>query len=203
MNSNNPKPAHKFGRFILKNGVSILMVVAIVAMLVSPDAKSWVLRQLMLTGIFNANIEHKSADVSNNSVVSFDFKDENGVLHTTKALKGKVVFINFWASWCGPCRAEFPSIETLYSKFKNNPAVYFLVINADEDISKAKTYLQKENFTIPFFQSNGAVPDAIYTGTLPTTVVLDKEGAIRFRHEGFANYASENFIKQIEELLKE
>lgn len=203
MSSERDNTSAKIIRLIRKNGFNILIGIAFVTMLVSPDAKSWVLRQLMFTGIFNANIEQTSSEVKDDSIASFDFIDENGEIHNTTSLKGKVVFINFWASWCGPCRAEFPSIETLYSKFKNNPNVYFLMVNADEDVTKAKVYLQKEKFTIPFFQSQGYIPEQIYAGSLPTTVILDKKGVIRFRHEGFANYASEKFNKQMEELLQE
>lgn len=203
MNSKRPIPTFKFVQFIRKNGFSLLMGIALVLLFVSPDAKSWVLQELMVTGIFNANIDEKGVDETETSVVYFNFYDEEGVIHSTNSLKGKVVFINFWASWCGPCRAEFPSIETLYSKFKNHPEVYFLMINADENVGKAKAFLKKENLNIPFFQLQGVIPDAIFTGTLPTTVVLDKKGAIRFRHEGLANYASEKFSKQMEKLLEE
>ena len=174
-----------------------------ITMLINPDAKSWVLQQLMLTGIFNANIEEKTADATTVSNVDFEFTDAAGVLHNTASLRGKVVFINFWASWCGPCRAEFPSIETLYTKFKNHPDVYFVMINVDDTPSKGTDYLQKKNFTLPFHQAASSISDEIFTGTLPTTVVLDKKGVIRFKHENFANYASEKFMKEIEELVGE
>ena len=201
--SNHSDTASKIWLFIKKHGVSILMGVALITMLVNPDAKSWVLRHLMVTGIFNASIEEKGTDTSKFSVTDFDFVDENGIVQNTSSLRGKVVFINFWASWCGPCRAEFPSIETLYQKFKDDPTVYFLMINADDDVSKAQRYMESEHFSIPLMKAGGAVPDVIYTGSLPTTVVLDKSGAIRLKHERFANYASDAFIKQIEELTGE
>ncbi|WP_313261610.1 TlpA disulfide reductase family protein [Sphingobacterium sp.] len=64
-------------------------------------------------------------------VLKNEFCDEKGNIQNTSSLRGKVVLISFWASWCPPCQAEFPSIETLYSKFKNNPDVFFLTINQD------------------------------------------------------------------------
>lgn len=114
-----------------------------------------------------------------------------------------MVFINFWVSWGSSCRAEFPSIETLYSKFANNPDVFFLTINEDSDLSFGKGYLNEEKFTIPFYNSNCNVPPEIYTGSLSTTVVLGKSAKIRFQHEGFSNYASDKFVKQMEELIGE
>lgn len=200
--SKDKSPASKW-QYIKKNAFTILMVIALGVMLISPNAKSFVLRQLMVTGIFNASIDKKDSDVSTQLAHDFDFKDDKGKAYNTSSLRGKVVFINFWASWCPPCRAEFPSIEELYSNFKNEPSVFFLTINEDQDIAKANTYLKKEKISVPFFKSNGNIPSIIYTGTLPTTIVLDKKGKIRFRHEGFANYGSDKFIKQIQGLINE
>lgn len=196
-------PANKFLRFLRKNGFSILMGIALVVMLISSDAKSVVLRQLMRTGLFNASIDDKGSANSNPQAVDFDFIDQMGNVQNTTSLRGKVVFINFWASWCPPCRAEFPSIEKLYSKFKNNPNVFFLMINEDSDPAAADGYLQKEKYSVPFYKSRGNVPSEIYTGALPTTIVLDKKGKVRFKHEGFADYGTEKFEKQIETLIKE
>ncbi|GAA4799986.1 hypothetical protein GCM10023231_30930 [Olivibacter ginsenosidimutans] len=196
-------PTRKLWQFIRKNGFSMLVGIAIVILLVNPDAKSWILRQLMVTGIFNANISQKTFDATSTSTVDFDFEDEKGTVQNTSSLGGQVVFINFWASWCPPCRAEFPSIEKLYSKFKNNPDVFFLMINEDNNLAAAKAYLEKEKSSIPLYKVEGNVPDVIYSGTLPTTIVLDKNGKVRFHHEGFANYGAEKFVKQLEELIQE
>lgn len=192
---------NKYWRYFKKNGFTILMVVFIGAMLFSPDAKSFVLRQLVSTGLFNPNMDKKSEDIA--SVNDFDFADENGNILNTLSLRGKVVFINFWASWCPPCRAEFPSIETLYSQFKDNPDVFFLTVNEDSDLAKGRAYLDNENFSVPMYQSISNVSSEVYSGTLPTTLVLDKEGVIRYHHTGIANYASGKFIRQMEELIDE
>lgn len=196
-------PANKLWQYIKKNGFTVLMVILIGVMFVSPNAKSFMLRQLMATGLFNASIDTKVADSKKTANVDFDFSDENGGVQNTSSLRGKVVFINFWASWCPPCRAELPSIETLYSKFKDNPDVFFLTVNQDDDLATGRAYLKKEKYAVPLFTVNGNVPKEVYAGVLPTTVVLDKSGKIRYHNAGFANYASDKFLKQIEELIKE
>ena len=163
------KPAaNKVWQYIRKNGFTILMVMFIGVVFVSPDAKLFVLRQLMATGFFNASIDDKGPDNANYANLDFDFSDEKGSVQNTSSFRGKVAFINFWASWCPPCRAELPSIEALYAKFKDNPDVFFLTMNEDSDITTAKAYLNKENFSLPLFRSNGNVPKKIYTGALPT-----------------------------------
>ncbi len=194
-------PPNKSLQYVKKNAFTILMLIFIGVMFVSPDAKSFMLRQLMATGLFNASIDKKSADIS--SANDFDFSDEKGNIQNTTSLRGKVVFINFWASWCPPCRAEFPSIEKLYSRFKDHPDFFFLTINEDSDIATAREYLNKEKFSVPIYTSNGGVPVEIYSGALPTTIVLDKDGNIRFHHTGFANYASDKFVKQMEDMIRE
>ncbi|MCH5715593.1 TlpA disulfide reductase family protein [Niabella hibiscisoli] len=197
------KIAEKSGRnFISKHGFTLLMGLIIITLFVSPEAKSWVIQQLMRTGLYNVKIEKKAAAIPQLES-GFDFEDEKGGVQNTASLRGKVVFINFWASWCPPCRAEFPSIETLYARFKNNPEIFFLMINEDDDWAAGKGFLAKKNYITPMFKTKSTVPAAIYNGTLPTTLVLDKTGKVVFRHEGFANYASEDFINQVNTFIKE
>ncbi len=205
MKNNNQKETSKknFPQYIRKNGLSILLGIGLVVMIASPDAKSWVLKQLMITGIFNANIDNKNSEETFEKVADFKFKDENGNTANISSLQGKVVFINFWASWCPPCRAEFPSILSLYEKYKTNPNVYFLMVNEDENVSAAKSFLEEEHYPFPIFKIDGMIPSGIYSGTLPTTAVLDKKGRIRYHHEGFANYGSKKFIKQIDGIVNE
>lgn len=192
----------KLGCFTRKKGLTILIGFAVGIMLISPESKSWLLRQLMHTGLFNAEIENKPPVILDQRPLDFDFEDIQGVVQNTASLRGKVVFINFWASWCPPCVAELPSIEALYLKFKDDDNAFFLMANEDGDLEVAKTFLEKRDYTVPFYKVKN-IPDLLYSGTLPTTIVLDKQGGIRFQHKGFANYASEKFIKQMEGLLKE
>lgn len=194
---------NKTWKFIKKNVFTIVMIIIVVILFVSPDAKSFVLRQIVATGLFNASIDKKDVDTANLVNVDFDFVDEVGNLQNTSSLRDKVVFINFWASWCPPCRAEFPSIEKLYTQFKDNPDIVFLNINEDSDPAAGKAHLDKEGFTVPMYQSSRNVPSEVYSGTLPTTVVLDKNGIVRYHHTGIANYASNKFVRQIEELINE
>lgn len=195
-------PSNKL-QYIKKNAFAIFMVIAVGILLVSPDAKSFVLRQLIRTGIFNASIDKKDTDTARMTNTDFTFTDAKGSIQNTSSLRGKVVFINFWASWCPPCQAEFPSIETLYNQFKNNPDIFFLTINEDNDPALGKAYLEKEKLSIPMYKSSRNVPAEMFSGSLPTTVVLDKNGKVRLHHTGFANYASDKFVKQIKELINE
>jgi thiol-disulfide isomerase/thioredoxin len=186
--------------WLRKNWFTFLMVLSLVVLTVSPSAKSWVMQQLLSTGVFNVDINKES--VSNTPAnTSFSFTNSQGIVTSTASLKGKVVFINFWASWCPPCRAEMPSLNELYNKLKDDDRFVFLFINEDDDNMKAKKYLDKSRYDIPLLRRSGNVPSEIFNGTLPTSVVLNKEGKIVFHHTGMAGYNTDHFIQQLKELL--
>ncbi len=165
----------------------------------STDARAWLLQQIVRSGLFNAEIKKEAP--ANVAPVAFSFYTADGKLVSTSDLKGKVVFINFWATWCPPCRAEMPSLQALYDQFKNDNRFVFLFINEDEDKAKAVRYLQKEGHTFPLITRAGAVPAEVYSGTLPTTVVLDKEGRVAYKKDGIANYNTQKFKKLLQSLL--
>lgn len=185
---------------VKKRGLSVLLISFLIIIVFVPDAKSLLLQQLVSAGLFNAEI--KKEGVNNlPQTASFSFTDSAGTTATTAGLKGKVVFINFWASWCPPCRAEMPSLDELYKKLQNDDRFVFLFINEDEDKSKAIKYLEKNHFTIPLYSRLGDVPNEIFSGTLPTTVVIDKDGKVVLKHEGLAGYNTDAFIRQLKDLL--
>src|SRR5690606_21251576 len=117
--------------FIKKNATTIIMVFIVGLIFFNPNAKSFFIRQLMHTGLFNARIDSKNTTALSKESSYFQYEDERGNIYNTESLRGKVVFINFWASWCGPCIAEFPSIETLYTEYKDHLGIEFLLLNED------------------------------------------------------------------------
>ncbi|WP_336732568.1 TlpA family protein disulfide reductase [Chryseobacterium sp. VD8] len=193
---------NKFPLWIRKNWSTVIMIAVLILLWVNPDAKAWVMRQMISTGLFNSKIEEKT---ENSSLLppNFSVKNERGEIIETSQLRGKVVFINFWASWCPPCRAEFPSVQKLYDRYRSNEDMVFLTVNLDDEMILGKKYLQKEKFSIPFLVPNDSIPKELYSGSIPTTTVLDKTGKIRMHHSGMADYSKDSFYKEIDGLLKE
>lgn len=192
--------------WLRKNASTAVLTVLFIIVLVNKDAKAWLMRQVASTGILNSSISEPQKKQNNAAKVSYTglmLKNEEGKIVDTSALQNKVVFINFWASWCPPCRAEFPSVQKLYDQYKNNPDMVFLTVNLDDNVSLGKSYLKEKGFTVPFLTPAGNIPDILYSGSLPTTVVLDKKGEIRMQHTGVADYSKDSFYKQIDELLRE
>lgn len=202
------KNSEKLKIWFRKNWGTFLLAVFFIVIFVNPDAKAWLMRQIISTGLLNSNIEAKKAEKNNDSITeeiseNLSVLNEKNEIINTSELKGKVVFINFWASWCPPCRAEFPSIQKFYNEYQSHENLVFLTVNLDENKALGKKYLEKERFTIPFLVPNGSIPEAFLSGSLPTTVVLDKSGKIRMHHAGMADYSKKSFFKQINQLLKE
>lgn len=188
--------------WIRKNWSTVIMIAVLILLWVSPDAKAWVMRQMISTGLFNSKIEEKTEE---SSLVppNFRVKNEKEEIIETAQLRGKVVFINFWASWCPPCRAEFPSVQKLYDRYRSNEDMVFLTVNLDDEMILGKNYLQKEKLTIPFLVPNSSIPKELYNGSIPATTILDKTGKIRMHHSGMADYSKDSFYKEIDGLLKE
>ncbi|MEA1847556.1 TlpA disulfide reductase family protein [Chryseobacterium sp. MHB01] len=192
---------NKLKIWFLKSWSTVLLFSIFIVLLVSPDTKAWLMRQIISTGLLNSKIEKKKTEPG--ITESLSIRNDNGKLTNTSELKGKVVFISFWASWCLPCRAEFPSIQKFYEKYRENKDLVFLTINLEDDAAAGKAYLNKEQFNVPFLVSEGFVPKVFFNGSLPTTVVLDKSGNIRMHHTGMADYSKDSFYDEINQLLNE
>ncbi|HEU5051820.1 MAG TPA: TlpA family protein disulfide reductase [Hanamia sp.] len=189
---------NKIVNWFKRNWKNYLFYAVILFFLFNASAKSWLLQRIMSTGLFNAKIKtEQTATIS--SAASFSVTAADGKIITSDSLKGKVVLINFWASWCPPCRAEMPSLNKLYNDLKDDDHFVFLFINEDEHIENAKNFISKNNYSIPlYFRLN--VPTEIFSGTLPTTLVLNNQGKVVLKHEGMASYDSESFINQLKKL---
>ena len=188
----NKKQMSRVLKFLKKNIVNAVLIVLFLVLLLVPDAKALVLKGLIGVGLFSPDIEETKTVVSD--LGGIKFKNEKGEIVDLGHLKGKVVFLNFWATWCPPCRAEMPSINKLYTQFKNDSEVVFIFVDGDGDLPKANDFMQKRNYEMPVFKADSNVPTQIFSGSLPTTVVFDKQGRLSLRHEGMADYSSKKFV---------
>ncbi|MDD5141110.1 MAG: TlpA disulfide reductase family protein [Verrucomicrobiales bacterium] len=119
------------------------------------------------------------------------------------SLKGKVVILDFWASWCGPCAESFPIMDELQKKYKDQGLV-ILAVSVDEKAGKMETFMKKNPvaFTVVRDADHKLVAIA-EPQTMPTSFVIDREGKVRFLHNGFHGAATrKEYIEQIESLLK-
>lgn len=130
------------------------------------------------------------------------FQDLAGKSLKVSELKGKVIFLNLWATWCPPCVAEMPSIQELYEKYKDNEKVAFLIVS-NENSAPVEKFMQRKGYTFPSYLNKFKMPDAFATQSIPTTFVISKEGKIVIRELGASDWASESMIEIMEKLINQ
>lgn len=183
----------------IKKHIGTIIFAAFMLLLVFvPSAKALLLQGLMQIGLFKPDI--KTEKIASDSNLDLQFKDQKGNIITLNQLKGKVVFLNFWATWCPPCLAEMPSINKLHRKYQDNKDVVFIMLDADSDFEKAEAYMKRKDYNMPVYQMVSNVPEQIFSGALPTTVVFDKQGRLSFKHEGTADYFDKKFLDFMDKL---
>jgi thiol-disulfide isomerase/thioredoxin len=186
-------------KFIKKNILNTLFIILLLVVIFIPDAKAFFLKGLMEIGLYKPKVEETVAPIAM-SLNGIKFSDVKGNIIDLGDLKGKVVFLNFWATWCPPCRAEMPSLNKLYTQFKNDDKVVFIFADADGDLDKSQKYMLKRKYEMPIYKVESEVPEQIFAGVLPTTIIFDKEGRLSFRHDGMANYSNKKFVSFLNQL---
>jgi thiol-disulfide isomerase/thioredoxin len=159
-------------------------------------------RMVLATGIMNSPstelVETTDADLN------FSLINEDGHEIDVSSFEGKVIFMNLWATWCGPCIAEMPGIESLYQDYSNNPDVAFILLSLDESFDKAKKFKARKDFSFPIFTMvNRQLPDMYKKGSIPSTFVISRDALIVQEKLGMANYDTRKFRKFLDKLLAE
>ena len=127
---------------------------------------------------------------------------------SSQELRGRVVVLDFWTSWCQPCRREVPELEKVYERFKDRPGVAFYAVDGDrgDTPEKARRYFRDAGYRLPVAYDHGSkVYTAFSAPGFPTLVVIDRAGRLRFRHTGFvgAEDFAGDLTRLIERLLRE
>ncbi len=115
--------------------------------------------------------------------------------------KGKVVFLNFWATWCGPCLKEMPDIQKLYESYGER--VEFLLVTK-EDTSKVSAFVKKKGYSLPiYFTDTADIPEEIASKSMPTTYIIGKSGIIARAETGATDWNSNEVRSLLNILLEE
>ncbi len=178
-------------------------------MFLSADFKGLVIQNLMKIGLFQPEVPDGAADQlvtrisANEENKEILFKSPNGEIIKLADQKGKVVFINFWATWCPPCIAEMPSINKLFTGFRNSERILFVMVDVDNNRIKSQKFMDRRKFALPVYTPGGPIPSSYMSGTIPTTLVLNKKGKVVFKHEGMGDFTNEEFKAFLTKLISE
>lgn len=193
----------------VKNIVSWVIFVLAMGLILWSPSRIFIQQQLMKIGFFKPKLEKPVEEIASKDTIADNntasavldkasFVSADNKAYDTEQLKGKVLFINFWATWCPPCRAEMPSIQTLYDKFKGNDKIEFLIVEIEGDVEGTDKFLKEQKLQLPIVYPNGEIPSNWLGGSIPTTVILDKNGKIAAKEEGMYDYST----KEVEEFVR-
>lgn len=146
----------------------------------------------------SAVVDKKSSDVetmhkevtekvSATGFPSFVMQDSNGDTVNLQSLKGKKVFVNLWASWCPPCRAEMPSIEKLYASVNKNK-VAFVMLSYDKNPNAALKFTRSNKLSLPIFFPTEQPPAIFQTDGIPATFIFNERGELIKQNTGSEDY---------------
>jgi thiol-disulfide isomerase/thioredoxin len=179
------------------------------------EAIGQVQRVLLATGLKNADMPDEipaktaveiteTSEMGTSSMAGAGFKMQtlDGKTVNFESLKGKVVFMNIWATWCPPCVAEMPNIQKLYEKVGSDK-IAFVMLSVDEGgVEKVKKFINKKGFTFPVYMPASQMPQEFYSNAIPTTFIISPEGKIVAKQEGMADYDNQEVRDFLQSMVK-
>lgn len=184
----NTKKASKYRRELIEWAVLVTIGTLLYVTGLHTEVIGQIQRAVLATGIMQPEIEENAPKADYNlSLQALD-----GEYVSLADYKGKTIFINFWATWCPPCVAEMPDIESLYQKVGNEVA--FVMISLDKEPYKAKNFIDKKGFEMPVYFLASNLPKIYNPSSIPTTYVISPAGEIVVTRHGMAKYDTKDFI---------
>ena len=144
-----------------------------------------------------------SSTLEGQSAPDFVLKSSAGDNLRLSEYRGDVVMINFWATWCGPCRQEMPLLDDLYSRYER-VGFTLLGVNIDDDSRRAMKMIEELGVNFPVLFDDGKDVSKLYAvEAMPVTVLVDREGTVRHVHHGYKPGYEEKYLTEIRSLLRE
>lgn len=137
--------------------------------------------------------ETPAASTDPNAIPAFKLKGLDGSNLELSSLRGKRVFVNIWASWCPPCRAEMPSIEALYNKV-DKEKVAFVMLSVDEQREAGANFALNKKLAAPVYFPEEQLPSLFQVQGIPATFIFDEQGKLVKRVDGASNYDTEEYV---------
>lgn len=158
-------------------------------------------RGFLATGLIKPDIPEQITDAESANL-DFYFKDQDGTVRSLRNFQGDVIFMNIWATWCPPCIAEMPSINSLYEDLKDEEGISFVMISMDEDFSTAKKFMENRDYHLPIYHYRTKVPGTYQSTAIPTTYVISPGSKIVLEKQGYATYDTDEFKNFLKDLRR-
>ena len=179
-----------------KKNISNIVFVILFALMLYPPTREWGMRQIAFAPSVKDSDKVEIIDTYN-----WELNGLNSEAINFNDLKNKVIFVNFWATWCPPCRAEMPMIQELYNDYKDQVAFIFVT---NENWNTVNKFFEKNSYDLPTYNSIGVPPKKFTeTNSIPASYLINKKGEILISKVGAANWNSTKVRDLIDDLLKE
>jgi thiol-disulfide isomerase/thioredoxin len=196
MEEQKAKPNRK--DWIKKNWSNILFVILVILFII-PQTRFHLQVTINQLFSFSPSIESEN-DLKKLENYNWQLINQDGKSVNLNASKGRVTLINFWASWCGPCVAEMPSLQKAYNQHKDKVDFYFV---ARDEAKLVEAFLKKEKYNVPVYYEKQNPPNLLKGKQLPTTYLIDKNGNVWVEKTGAADWNSDKINDLIIKLTRE
>jgi len=188
----------------IQYGIFAIVAITLYATGLHTEVIGFAQRGLLATGLMNPDVE-EIAQVRNNennddkasmanltkADLNLKLMDAEGKTRSLEEFKGKVIFLNFWATWCPPCIAEMPSIDKLHEEMGDEVA--FVMLSFDDDFEKTKAFDKRKGYDLPIYAPASNLPAMFQSSSLPTTYIIDANGNLALTNKGMADYNNTEF----------
>lgn len=183
--------------FLRKNLIYIILVVVLSAFALIKPLRDFVSEQIAMSPtVAKINNETTLSD----EVLNIDLKGINTSSTNLKNLRGKVLFLNFWGTWCPPCRTEWPTIEKLY-QLKKDKLEFALIAMQDQE-EDVKKFLKENNYTAPVYIAESPLDPKILPTVFPTTYLIAKDGRILKKEDSSMDWSKDSVLQFIDQVTK-
>ncbi len=183
--------------FIKKHGSTLVMLVFLALVLIPQTGTPIRVFVNRLIAFSPSMIDEEDREVL--SDFNWSLQAMDGTTYNLLNSKGKVIVLNVWATWCPPCIAEMPSLQSLYDAMREEAHFYFI---SYEDPETVRRFLDKKGYQLPVFFPKTMAPEKLESASLPTTYLIAPNGKIVIRKVGAAAWDSDKVIQQIRSLRK-
>ena len=179
---------------LISDGVFVLLMVLLLIPATRREMISRVVRLTMRNPVAGAGKTNLQADIG---AMAWPLLTAEGREILFSDLEGEVIFLNFWATWCPPCIAEMPSIQSLYNDYGDR--VKFLLVTREE-VAAVQDFLDKNGYNLPVYFQESRGPKLFESSSIPTTFILSRDGRVMLNKKGAARWDSRQSRKLLDEL---